>query len=427
MKKAKWLGIAVIVVVVGVACREAAATPTTVPTSTSVPLPTSTPVPSPTPTPVPSPTPEPTLPFIPGPVPDFDPQVRFGGSPRPGTPPWETDLTKYSIDFNDIIVAQVRDGIPSIDFPKFLPVESDPVWIAELEPVISLELNGEARAYPIQILIWHEIVNDVVGGVPVVVTFCPLCNTALVFERTINGNVHDFGTSGMLRFSDLVMYDRQTETWWQQIGEEAIVGELTGTKLNQQPAAIVSWQDFKSSFPYGQVLSKDTGFRRQYGANPYTGYDNINQAPFLFTGPDDDRLRPVERVTTVELNDEAAAYPFLELEKALVVNDVVGGEPLAVFFSKGTLSGLDNSIIAASRDVGAGVVYSRILDGMELAFTAVDGMFVDDQTGSTWNILGRALDGELDGKALKPVVHANHFWFAWAAFKPETRIWRASS
>ena len=169
VKKAKWLGIALIVAAVGVACGEATPIPTEIPTST----------------PVSSPTPEPAPSFTPGPLPDFDPQEKFGGGSRPGTPPWETDLTKYSIDLNDIIVAQIRDGIPSIDFPKFLPVDPDPVWIADLEPVISLEIDGQARAYPIQILIWHEIVNDVVGGVPMVVTFCPLCNTALVFERTV--------------------------------------------------------------------------------------------------------------------------------------------------------------------------------------------------------------------------------------------------
>ncbi len=423
VKKTKWLGVALIVVAVAVACGDTAPIPTATPTST----PDSTPTPESTPTSTPdsSSISESTPSFTPGPVPDFDPQARYGGSSRPGIPPWKTDFTKYSIDFNDIMVGQVRDGIPSIDLPKFVAVDPGPGWIAELEPVISLEIDGDARAYPIQILTWHEIVNDMVGGVPVIVTFCPLCNTALVFERTINGAFHDFGVSGMLRFSDLVMYDRQTETWWQQIGGEAIVGELTGTKLNQLPAAIVSWQDFRNSFPDGQVLSRDTGYQRQYGMNPYSGYDHINQAPFLFTGPDDDRLRPVERVTTVDLNGETAAYPFLELEKALVVNDVLGGEPLVVFFSKGTLSALDQSAIAASRDVGAGVVYSRILDGTELTFTALDGMFVDDQTGSTWDIMGRALDGELAGKELTPVVHANHFWFAWAAFQPETRIWRA--
>ncbi|MFQ5875455.1 MAG: DUF3179 domain-containing protein, partial [Dehalococcoidia bacterium] len=285
----------------------------------------------------------------------------------------------------------------------------------------------DARAYPIQIVTWHEVVNDVVGGVPVLVTFFPLCNTGIAFDRTVNGQVFEFGTSGLLRFSNLIMYDRTTETWWQQVGGEAIVGELTGTRLKLLPASIVSWEDFRTSFPNGQVLSRETGFTRDYGRNPYTGYDDIDSAPFLFVGPDDDRLRPVERVVTVSIGDEAAAYPFLELEMVPVVNDTVGGTPLVVFFTKGTLSGLDSSIIAASRDVGAGVVYSRVADGRELTFEADGDLFMDNETGTSWNILGQAVQGPLSGTTLEPVLHANHFWFAWAAFKPDTTIWRASA
>ncbi|MFQ5933430.1 MAG: DUF3179 domain-containing protein [Dehalococcoidia bacterium] len=413
-----WLAVVAVVAIVGIACSSAApgidsdATATTEPTpgsdSAAAEL---------------TPTPVPTLSFTPGPVPDYDPAQRFGGPL--GRSVWNTDFSKHSIDYDDILVAQIKDGIPAIENPVFLPVDPAPSWLGDLEPVISLEINGDARAYPIQILIWHEIANDVVGGVPVTVTFCPLCNTALVFERTIGDTVYDFGTSGMLRFSDLVMYDRQTESWWQQIGGEAIVGELTGTRLKQLSASIVSWKDFRTSFPNGQVLSRDTGFQRSYGRNPYTGYDNINSAPFLFVGPDDDRLRPMERVTTVEINDDAAAYPFLELEIQPVVNDVVGGTPIAVFFTKGTNSALDSSVISDSRDVGAGLVYSRVLDGRELTFVANGEHFMDNETGTTWNILGQAIDGELEGSALEPIIHANHFWFAWAAFRPETRIWRA--
>ncbi|MEE9199190.1 MAG: DUF3179 domain-containing protein, partial [Dehalococcoidia bacterium] len=423
MRRRKWLALAAAVAIVGAACGSAAAnggsdtsnTPT--PTSIPTPAPTATPAPpqtgTPTPTETPSDVTEPS--FTPGPEPDYDPRIRFRDVFG-----WRTDFSKHSIDYNDILVAQVRDGIPSIDEPTFLPADPSPFWLGDLEPVILIEVNGEARAYPIQVLIWHEVVNDVVGGVPVLVTFCPLCNTAIAFERTVNGTVHDFGTSGMLRFSDLIMYDRQTETWWQQIGGEAIVGDLTGTRLKQVPASIVSWEVFRASFPSGQVLSRDTGFSRDYGRNPYPGYDNINQSPFLFTGPEDNRLRAMERVTTVDIGDEAVAYPFLELEKVPVVNDTVGGMPIVVFFTKGTVSGLDSSIIGASRDIGAGLVYSRVVDGMELTFVAQGDGFVDNETGTTWNILGQAVGGEMAGKTLEPVLHANHFWFAWAAFKPET-------
>jgi hypothetical protein len=173
--------------------------------------------------------------------------------------------------------------------------------------VIAFELNGEARAYPLQILIWHEIVDDTVSGVPVAITFCPLCNTAIAFDRRVDGQALRFGTTGNLRRSDLVMWsDDPGETWWQQITGEALVGDLVGHQLTPLPAEIVSFADFKAAFPHGQVLSRDTGHPRSYGTNPYVGYDSINSSPFLYSGPQDGRLPPMERVATVELRGQAA-------------------------------------------------------------------------------------------------------------------------
>jgi len=300
---------------------------------------------------------------------------------------------------------------------------SDVTFLNDREPVIAFEEGGEARAYPLQILIWHEIVNDVVGGRPVLITFCPLCNTAIAFDRVVSGKVLDFGVSGLLRNSDLVMFDRETESWWQQVTGEAIVGEMTGTRLELLPSSIVSWADFKAAFPAGQVLSRDTGHSRDYGRNPYAGYDDINSPPFLFDGKTDPRLAPMERVVTVELGGELVAYPFSRLEKQPVVADSVGGTDIVIFFKKGTASALDLSAIADSRDIGSATVFKAVLNGRELTFHAQGTAFVDNETGSRWDIFGRATSGFLKGQALEPVVSGNHFWFAWAAFKPETRIW----
>ncbi len=164
---------------------------------------------------------------------------------------WATDFSQSSISPLDVTQGQVKDGIPTIDTPSFFSV-ADVGFLGDREPVVSVELNGDVRAYPLQILTWHEIVNDNIGGQPVVVTFCPLCNTALAFESVLDGQVLDFGVSGFLRNSDLIMYDRQTETWWQQVTGEGIVGSLTGTKLTSVPAQIVAWQDFRDNFPEGQ-------------------------------------------------------------------------------------------------------------------------------------------------------------------------------
>ncbi len=368
-------------------------------------------------------TPSPAATSTPVPTPDFDPSTYFARSDPTGRNPWRTDFSKHSVDYAEILLGQVRDGIPSIDNPKFAPVSDDIDWLADKEPVIALEINGDARAYPLQIMTWHEIVNDVVGGEPVLVTFCPLCNTAIAFDRRMGDTINSFGVSGLLRYSDLIMYDRATDSWWQQILGEAIVGELTGARLPQVPASIVSWADFRGNYPEARVLTRDTGFTRQYGRNPYTGYDDINSSPFLFVGPEDGRLRPVERVVTVELNGETVAYPFLRLEETPVVNDDVGGTPIVVFHAPGTASALDRGTIANSRDVGATGVFDRRLGDRTLTFRPDSGAFTDEETGSTWNVLGRATDGPLKDETLTPIVHANHFWFAWAAFKPETRVW----
>jgi hypothetical protein len=337
---------------------------------------------------------------------------------------WKTDFSRHSVPLSEIASGgPPRDGIPSIDRPTFIAIAEADVYLKGSDPVIAFELDDDARAYPIEVLIWHEIVNDTVGGIPVAVTFCPLCNTAIVFDRRLEGWVLDFGTTGNLRHSDLVMYDRQTESWWQQITGEAIVGELTGRRLTLLPAAIVAWREFKESFPRGRVLSSDTGFARPYGSNPYLGYDDADKPPFLFEGPLDKRLPPKERVVTVSIGDEDAAYPWSVLQKLGVIHDTIGGRPVVVWWQKGTVSALDRQKIAQSRDVGAAAVYSPVVDGRRLTFRAARDGFVDGETGSRWTLLGRAIAGPLAGHQLEPVTHGNHFWFSWAVFKPNTRIY----
>ena len=236
--------------------------------------------------------------------------------------------------------------------------------------------------------------------------------------------VLDFGTTGRLRYSNLIMYDRQTETWWQQATGDAIAGEYTGAQLEFYPASIISWNDFKSQYPDGKVLSRETGFARDYGKNPYFGYDDINQSPFLFDGETPDQLPPMARVLTVDSSNEAVAYPYDVLEKVKVINDSVGGAEVVILWAEGTSSALDTDNIPAGREVGAAVAYSRVLDDQTLTFEFSDGKFLDEQTGSEWNILGQAVAGELKGRQLLQVVSINHFWFSWAAFRPETKVYQ---
>jgi hypothetical protein len=346
-----------------------------------------------------------------------------GESVRFPTQYWSTNFCLHSVPYAEIFSGgPPPDGIPPIDSPKFESVASADNWLEDREPVITFQEGDDVRAYPLQIMTWHEIVNDSVDGRPVVVTFCPLCNTALVFERpALDGELLTFGTSGNLRNSDLVMYDRQTESWWQQFSGEAIVGDLTGTQLTFLPAAIISWADFKSQNPDGLVLSTDTGFNRNYGSNPYVGYDNVDQFPFLFSGTPDERLRPMERVLGVLFPDGAGvAYTFERLSEEQVINDTLGDTPIVAFWKAGTASALDSSVIASGNDIGATGVFSSVVEGQTLTFASNgDGTFQDEQTQSTWNLTGLAVAGSLEGTQLTALPHHDTFWFAWAAFVPE--------
>ena len=357
--------------------------------------------------------------------PDFEAALRQARFSLIG---WKTDFSYHTVPYDDFLSGgPPRDGIRPIDRPQFISIDEADKWLSDLEPVISFEMNGVQRAYPIQILIWHEVVNDVVGGVPVTVTFCPLCNSAIVFERTVGDMVLDFGTSGNLRNSDLVMWDRQTESWWQQFTGEAIVGRLAGIKLNFLAAPIISWQDFKTHQPDGEVLSKNIGLGRRYGENPYVGYDTVDNPPFLFTGDLDGRLQPKERVAAITVDGVDAAFPFSVLAEEGAVNYQVNGVDVAVFFKFGTNSALGGPVISISDDIGSTAVFNAVLDGEKLTFTAEGDVFTDAETGSTWNILGEAIDGPMTGERLTKIVHGDHFWFAWGAFKPDTLIYQGAS
>jgi len=270
-----------------------------------------------------------------------------------------TDFGKHSIEYSDILSGGVpKDGIPAVDNPTFVAVGKVDS-LADTEPVIGLIVNGVAKAYPLNILIWHEIVNDSIGGVPVSVTFCPLCNTAVVFDRRLDGRVLDFGTTGKLRNSDLVMYDRQTESWWQQFLGQGIVGEMTGKELKILPARLESWADFKARAPAGQVLVPARSATRAYGANPYVGYDSLAR-PFLYSGAMPDGVPPLSRV--VSLADRSRGWSFELLKK---VREIRLDDGVVIRWKPGQNSALDTRTIARGKDVGS-VTVQR--DGRDIAY-----------------------------------------------------------
>ena len=335
---------------------------------------------------------------------------------------WPTDWTRRTVeDWSEFLAglqsADPRDGIPPIDTPIFESVSLASEWLSPIEPGALVEVNGETRFYPLSIMTAHEIVNDAFGDVPIAVTYCPLCNTALAFDRRVNGEVLDFGVSGLLRNSDLVMWDRQTTSLWQQITGEGVVGQYAGANLDTLSTSIVSFSQFAENFPDGLSLAAESGRgRASYGSNPYQGYSS-SSVPFLFNGESDDRLPALSRVVGVTEGDAIVSYSFERVIAEGVINDEVNGVALVVFGGGETTDALDQRSIKDSQSIGSAIAYIPVVDDQTLTFSANgDDTFTDAETGSTWSITGTAVDGDLAGAQLDTAEHRNEFWFAWQAF-----------
>ena len=362
-----------------------------------------------------------------------------------------SDLSQRSVALAALRRGAARDAIAAILDPSVEALADADGWLAGTEPVVALEIGGEARAYPLQVLTWHELVNDTLSGASVLVSYCPLCNTAITFERSVRGQPRTFGVSGLLRHSDLVMYDHTTESFWEQATGKAIAGRETGERLRFLPSPIVSYRDFKATFPHGTVLARQGGgtravlepielgndtvfqwvevapepgeFSWDYGFTPYSEYDEPGSEPWYETdSPPDGRLEPKARVLGLEHGDRAVAVPFAVLEERRVVALDLAGQSIVVLWQPGTSSALDAAELASGRDVGAAAAYVPSLDGRALTFEAREGALVDGETGSTWSVLGAATAGPLAGSRLTPVVARDALWFAWSSFYPTTEL-----
>lgn len=279
------------------------------------------------------------------------------------------DLSNASINPDEIVSGgPPRDGIPSIDLPKFVPVK-DVDYLKDDDIVIGLERGGIARAYPTRILTWHEIVNDVIGDDPVAVTYCPLCGTGMVFDRRVGGETKTFGVSGLLYQSDVLMYDRETESLWSQLAMESVSGEAVGQKMEWLSADHSTWEAWKEKYPDGEVLSTDTGFHRDYGGAAYASYF-ASDKPMFSVPQHRKELADKEWVIGVVVDGKAKAYPVKRLASGLVFEDTVGGKRLSVSYD-------------------AGKRHPQIVNS----------------------------EGE-------PIPSVMVFWFAWQAFYPETELWK---
>lgn len=283
------------------------------------------------------------------------------------------DLTKHSVPLEQIVDGGPgKDGIPAIRTPQFVSI-SESTFLLDADRVLGLKLGAEAKAYPIKILNWHEIVNDSVDEKSVVVTYCPLCGTGMAFDAHVQGSLHTFGVSGLLYQSDLVLYDHQTESLWSQVGMHAIAGPLTGERLTPIFLEHTTWSEWRAAHPSTLVLSTKTGSFRNYDRDPYSGYAESSEL-FFDTAHFDSRYPPKEWVVGVEIDGMAKAYPFVELKKvSSPLSDHIGDRQITVHFSQH----------ASSASV-----------------TDTDG---------------------------KPIPSVMAFWFAWYAFHPGTQVFVASS
>ena len=317
----------------------------------------------------------------------------------------ETDGVKHLIPLDRIKGGgPPKDGIPSIDNPIFADVQSSQ-FMSDSDTVIGLEINGEVKAYPIFILVWHEIVNDNVGDTPVSVTYCPLCYTNQVFERIIDGQEVEFGTSGKLYNSNLLMYDRLTESYWSQALGIAVKGELTGYQLNFIPFDVITWGDWKKLHPDTLVLTTDTGHIRSYATDPYGNY--YTEPRIIFpVEHNDDRLFPKEIIIGFNQDGIYKAYKQNDIESNVIINDLIGETPIMLvsLFSENSRA------------------FERIVNDVQLDFIFDDGKILDVQTNSEWNYDGLSISGEYLGEKLRRMPIEPGFWFEWVAFHPETLV-----
>ena len=319
----------------------------------------------------------------------------------------QTGDVLHSIPLDEIVSAgPLKDGIPSIDDPKFESVVAADQYLDNKKFGLAVEVEGDWRFYPYQIIVWHEIVNDVFNGKPLLVTYCPLCFSGMVFDSEVRGEVVSFGTSGKLYNSNLLMYDRKTDSLWSQILGEAVVGELTGENLEQYPALTMTWEDFRSEHERGEVLSRKTSASRDYTMDPYADYYS-NASIWFPLSNKDSRLDSKELVYGVRLGDAQKAYTFSSIQDEEVINDVVGGIPLLIIFDP-----YQNTINA----------FIRLHNGEELTFEA-DGNYLREMNSDIrWNYSGRPIEGVERSAQLKQIPIVNSFWFNWVVFFPDTEV-----
>ncbi len=336
---------------------------------------------------------------------------------------FRTDLSKRSIELSELRGGgPPKDGIPALLRPNFDSTRRATTWLDDREPVLVVEYQGQVRVYPFQILMYHELANDQIGDLPVLASYCPLCNSAIAFDRRLDGKTYTFGVSGMLRHSDMVMYDHQTETLWQQLTGEGIVGELTGNTLRVVTSQVAHYGAVRERFPDAKVLNRDTGTFVPYGTTPYVGYESRRGVMFPADYPHADRIRALDRLVAIYSETKPEAHTLDSVARGGVRTGKIDGEPYVIFYDPEAVGAMDAKRISDSEQVGSVGVFSPIVDGQDLKFRSKKNRITDTKTGSEWNLFGEAISGPHKGARLRPLDHGVFYAFAWLAFRPDTEL-----
>lgn len=305
-----------------------------------------------------------------------------------------------------------KDGIPALTNPEIVEASSAG-FLGENELVVGIKVDNETRAYPHQILDWHEIINDDIGDEHIAVTYCPLTGTGIGWDRVLDGKITTFGVSGLLYNTNLIPYDRATDSNWSQMKLKAVNGILSGTRIKTHQVIETKWATWKRIAPTSGVVSRSTGFSRNYGQYPYGDYRTNHNTLIFPVSSNDGRLSRKERVHGILVGGLTKAYRIASFGNVVrVLNEEIAGSEIVVVGNS-----TDNYVVS----------YKRRVDGDLLTFKSVQDqlpIIMSDNEGSSWDIFGKAVSGPRAGKQLVPLESYNAYWFAWAAFWPRTELFK---
>lgn len=343
---------------------------------------------------------------------------------------WHTDTSNHIVNYTELTVAAPKDAVKTLDFPVFITRDDALYNYYDYEPVIMIHINNEARAYPLSVLTLYELANDTIDGVPIMVTYCPMCNSEVVYNREVNtpsGTKQlTFGISGLLCHNDMIMFDRETESWWEQIMGNGIAGKYSGTDLEMIPAMLISVYDYFDRFPHGKILSPEymDAYISTHHHRPFHNLEHHNSLIHKYYLPEetDPRLPPLEHVLDVHIENHDRIYPFHALAQQPVVNEIFGDIHIVIFYHGEMVSTLDKDDLSKSKHVGSATAFESRLNGVNYTFQKTGNYFTDDQTHSIWDITGYCKEGVLQGQQLWMLPQSNHFAFAYLAFFPDVEI-----